>query len=50
MDLITFQYIMEMAIHSNLEMCLMDIVIAYLCGFLDTNIYMHVPPRINKRN
>jgi len=34
-----------MVVHAYLEMCLMDVVIAYLYGSLPMNIYMKFPPR-----
>lgn len=40
MDSITFQYLLGMAIHTILEMRLMDVVTAYLYGSLHANIYM----------
>ena len=43
MDSITFRYLLGMAVHSILEMRLMDVVTAYLYGSLNVDIYMKVP-------
>jgi len=37
-DAITFRYLINMIVHENLEMHLMDIVTAYLYGSLNHNI------------
>jgi len=50
MDSITFQYLLGMAVHTMLEMRLMDVVTAYLYGYLNTNIYMKVPPGLDTTN
>ena len=39
----TFRYLISVAVSQNLEMRLMDVVIAYLYGDLDTEIYMKIP-------
>ena len=48
MDSITFRYLIGMAVHFTLEMHLMDVVTAYLYGSLQTNLYMKVPPGLER--
>ncbi|PRQ59184.1 putative RNA-directed DNA polymerase [Rosa chinensis] len=43
MDVITFRYLISLAISEKLNIQLMDVVTAYLYGDLDTEIYMKVP-------
>ena len=43
MDAITFRYLISLAVSEGLDMCLMDVVIAYLYGSLDVNVYMKIP-------
>ena len=43
MDTITFRYLISLAVSEGLDMCLMDVVIAYLYGSLDANVYMKIP-------
>lgn len=43
MDVITFRYLVSLAISKNLEMRLMDVVTAYLYESLDNDIYMNIP-------
>ena len=43
MDAITFRYLIDLAVHENLEIHLMDVVTTYLYGSLDNEIYMKVP-------
>ena len=42
-DAITFRYIISLTTHEKLEMCLMDVVTAYLYGSLENDIYMKIP-------
>ena len=42
-DATTFRYLISLAIHEKLGMCLMDVVTAYLYGPLDCDIYMKIP-------
>ena len=42
-DAITFRYLTSLAVSKNLEMCLMNVVTAYLYGSLDNDIYMKIP-------
>ena len=42
MDTITFRYLISLKISEGLDMCLMNVVTAYLCGSIDTNIYMKI--------
>ena len=41
-----FRYLILLAVHNRLSMQLMDVVIAYLYGSLDSDIYMKVPDGI----
>ncbi|GLT86471.1 hypothetical protein SLE2022_046100 [Rubroshorea leprosula] len=41
-DAITFKFLISLAISEGLQMCLMDVVTAYLYGSLDSDIYMKV--------
>ena len=43
MDAITFRFLISLVAKENLDMRLMDVVIAYLYGLLDNNIYMKIP-------
>ena len=43
MDAITFRYLISLAISEGLDMRLMDVVIVYLYGSLDANVYMKIP-------
>ena len=43
MDAITFRYLIHLAVSEGLEMHLMDVVIAYLYGSIDSDIYMKIP-------
>ena len=40
MDIITFRYLISLTVSEGLDLCLMDVVTAYLYGNLDTEIYM----------
>nr|GEX69845.1 putative RNA-directed DNA polymerase [Tanacetum cinerariifolium] len=42
MDAITFRYLISLAVSINLKMRLMDVVIAYLYGSIDNDIYMKI--------
>ena len=42
MDTITFRFLISMAVLEKLEICLMDIVMTYLHGSLDFDIYMKI--------
>ena len=42
-DAITFRYLINMTVHENHEMNLMDVVKARLYGLLDHNIFMKIP-------
>ena len=42
-DATTFRYLISLAIHEKLGMCLMDVVTAYLYGPLDCDVYMKIP-------
>ena len=43
MDTITFRYLICLAISERLDLCLMDVVTAYLDGSLDNDIYVKIP-------
>lgn len=43
MDFITFQYLIEMALHIIFKIHLIDIITPYLYGSFYINIYMEVP-------
>ena len=45
-----FRYLILLAVQNRLFMQLMDVVIAYLYGSLDSNIYMKVPDGISIPN
>ena len=40
MDIITFRYLISLLVSEGLDMCLMDVVTAYLYGMLENDIYM----------
>jgi Reverse transcriptase (RNA-dependent DNA polymerase) len=42
-DAITLRFLISLTIIENLQMCLMDVVTAYLYGSLDNDIYMKFP-------
>ena len=42
-DIITFRFLISLVVSENLGMHLMDVVMAYLYGSLNTNIYMKIP-------
>ena len=42
MDIITFRYLISLSVSEGLDMHLMDIIIAYLYGMLENDIYMKV--------
>ena len=42
MDAITLRYLISLTISKWLDMCLMDVVTAYLYGSIDINIYMKI--------
>ena len=42
MDIITFRYLISLSVSEGLDMRLMDIIIAYLYGMLQNDIYMKV--------
>jgi len=41
-DAITFRYLMNLTVHENFEMHLMDVITTYLYGSLDHNIFMKI--------
>ena len=43
MDATTFRYLIYLVVSKELDMRLMDVVIAYLYGSIDTNVYMKIP-------
>ena len=42
MDAITLQYLISLTISEGLDICLMDVIITYLYGSINTNIYMKI--------
>ena len=40
MDAITFHFLISLVVSEGLDMCLMDVNIAYLYGSIDNDIYM----------
>lgn len=42
-DVIIFRYLVGLSVFNNLDMYLMDVVIVYLYGSLDIDIYMKIP-------
>jgi hypothetical protein len=42
-DAITFRFFISLIVTESLDMCLMDVVTAYLYGSLDNDIYMKIP-------
>ena len=52
MGIITFRYLISMSVSEGLDMRLMDVIIAYLYGMLENDIYMKAPegfqlPQVN---
>ena len=43
MDAITLRYLISLTVSEGLDMRLMDVVIAYLYGSINTDIYMKIP-------
>ena len=43
MDATTFCYLIYLAVYEGLDMRLMDVVISYLYGSIDINVYMKIP-------
>ena len=43
MDAITFRFLISLSVSEELDMCLMDVVTAYLYGSLDSDIHMRIP-------
>ena len=52
MDTITFCFLIGLVVFEGLDMCLMDVIIAYLHGFIDNDIYIKIPEgfRLPKAN
>ena len=42
MDAITFRFVIGLAVSKTLDICLMDVVVAYLYGLLDKDIHMKI--------
>ena len=42
MDLITFQYLISLTVYEELDICLMDVITAYLYRSINTDIYMKI--------
>ena len=43
MDAIAFCFLISLAVSEGLYMRLMDVIIAYLYGFMDNDIYIKIP-------
>ena len=43
MNTITFHFLISLTIFEGLDMRLMDVIIAYLYGSIDNDIYMKIP-------
>ena len=43
MDAITFRILVSLVVTESLDMCLMDVIILYLYGSLDNDIYIKIP-------
>ena len=43
MDAITFRFLISLAVSEGLDIRLMDVIIAYLYGSIDNEIYMKIP-------
>ena len=43
MDAITFRFLISLAVFEGLDMCLIDVIMAYLFGSIDNDIYMQIP-------
>ena len=43
MNAITFRFLISLAVSEGLNMRLMDVIIAYLYGSMDNDIYMKIP-------
>ena len=43
MDAITFRFLISLAVYEELDMCLMDVITAYLYGSRDSDIHMKIP-------
>ena len=43
MDAITLRYLISLTVYEELDMCLMDVITAYLYGSINTDIYMKIP-------
>lgn len=44
MDSTSFRYMLALAVHLSLDTYLMDVVITYLYGKLDADLYIALPP------
>ena len=42
MDAITFRFLISLAIFEGLDMCVMDVITAYLYGSIDNDIYIKI--------
>ena len=47
MDAITFRFLVSLVVSEELDMHLMDVMTAYLYGFIDTDIYIKIPEGFN---
>ena len=47
MDAITFRFLISLAVSEELDMCLMDVITAYLYESIDSDIHMKIPKDLN---
>ena len=40
---ITFRFLISFIVSEGLDVCLMDVIIAYLYGYIDNDIFMKIP-------
>ena len=45
MKAITFRFLISLVVSEELDMCLMDVITAYLYESIDNDIYMKIPER-----
>ena len=46
-DVTTFHYLISLAVHEGLDLHLMDVIISYLYGSLNNNIYIKLLKGLN---
>ena len=43
MDTITLRFLISLTVSEGLDICIMDVIIVYLYGFIDNDIHMKIP-------